>query len=228
MSTKISSSSRTGYSIPIKSVLDRLLAAVALLILSPLLGAIALAIYINMGAPVIFSQPRPGKDGKIFTFYKFRTMVADKRDDAGDNPSFAGTLPPDVQRITPLGEFLRKYSLDEFPQLWNVLKGDMSLVSPRPLRVYYLSRYTPEQARRHELKPGITGLAQVNGRNALEWEERFKLDVWYVDNWSLWLDLKILLLTVGQVFIPDGIVQEGLYTAEGYKGQASYARRGEE
>lgn len=204
----------------IKQVGDRIIAAIALVILSPLLLMIAIAIYINMGGPVIFAQPRPGKDGKIFTFYKFRTMVADKRDNSGDEPSFTGTLPPDIQRITPLGDFLRKFSLDEFPQLWNVLKGDMSLVGPRPLRVYYLSRYTPQQARRHEVLPGITGLAQVKGRNAVDWEERFLLDVWYVDNWSLWLDLKILFLTIGQVLKPEGInEQNGLYTAEGYRGQ---------
>lgn len=220
MSTKLVSTSwLTKSSRLIKSLLDRLVAALALVLLSPLLLIIAIAIYISMGRPIIFSQPRPGKDGKIFTFYKFRTMAADKRDSEGDQPDYAGTLPPDVQRITPLGQFLRQTSLDELPQLWNVLKGDMSLVGPRPLRVYYLSRYTPEQARRHEVKPGITGWVQVNGRNNLLWDEKFKLDVWYVDNWTLWLDLKILFLTIFKVLEREGISKEGLYTEEAFKGQ---------
>jgi lipopolysaccharide/colanic/teichoic acid biosynthesis glycosyltransferase len=146
-------------------------------------------------------------------------MVPDKHESSGDRPDYAGSLPPDVQRITPLGHFLRKTSLDELPQLWNVLKGEMSFVGPRPLRVYYLSRYTPEQARRHNVKPGITGWVQINGRNALSWEEKFKLDIWYVDNWSLWLDLKILVLTIFKVLEQEGISKEGLYTEEAFKGQ---------
>lgn len=203
----------------IKEVADRFMAATLMLVFSPLMLIIAIAIYISMGRPVIFAQPRPGKDGQIFTFYKFRTMVPDKRETEGDQLEYDGTLPPDVQRITPLGDFLRKTSLDEFPQLWNVLKGEMSLVGPRPLRVYYLNRYTPEQARRHNVKPGITGWVQVNGRNALDWEEKFKLDTWYVDNWSLWLDLKILFLTIFKVLEQEGINKGGLYTEEAFRGQ---------
>lgn len=203
----------------IKEVADRFMAGIALLLFSPLLLVIAIAIYISMGGPVIFAQPRPGKDGQIFTFYKFRTMVADQREPDGDRPDYAGILPPDVQRITPLGQFLRKTSLDELPQLWNVLKGEMSFVGPRPLRVYYLSRYSPEQARRHNVKPGITGWVQVNGRNGISWEEKFKLDIWYVDNWSLWLDLKILFLTIFKVLEQEGISKPGLYTEEAFTGQ---------
>ena len=146
-----------------------------LLLLSPLMLIIAVAIYVKMGRPVFFSQPRPGRDGNIFIFYKFRTMVPDERESVADQPDYAGSAPPDSQRIVPLGHFLRKTSLDELPQLWNVLKGEMSLVGPRPLRVYYLSRYTPEQARRHDVKPGITGWIQIKGRNSLSWEEKFDL-----------------------------------------------------
>lgn len=212
MSAKLVPTSRfTGYSRLIKSLLDRLVAAIALLVFSPILISVAIAIYIRMGSPVVFAQPRPGKDGQIFTFYKFRTMT-DERDSEGK-------LLPDEKRLTPFGQFLRKTSLDELPQLWNVLKGDMSFVGPRPLIVEYLDRYTPEQARRHEVKPGITGWVQVNGRNNRPWEEKFKLDVWYVDNWSLWLDLKILFLTVFKVLQQDGISQEGYATSEEFKGQ---------
>ena len=201
----------TGCSKLIKSILDKLVAAIALLIFSPILLTVAIAIYIRMGRPIFFTQPRPGKDSKIFTFYKFRTMT-DERDADGN-------LLPDAQRLTALGQFLRKTSLDELPQLWNVLIGDMSLVGPRPLLVRYLDRYTPEQARRHQVKPGITGWVQVNGRNNRAWEEKFKLDVWYVDNWSLWLDLKILFLTVFKVLQQDGISQEGYTTSEEFQGQ---------
>lgn len=195
----------------IKATADRLVAACALIILLPLLALSAIAIYLRMGSPIFFTQPRPGKHDHIFTFYKFRTMT-DARDADGN-------LLPDEQRLTAFGQFIRETSLDELPQLWNVLKGDMSLVGPRPLLVKYLDRYTPEQARRHAVKPGITGLAQINGRNALTWEERFKLDVWYVDHWSLWLDLKILWLTVWKVLRREGISQEGYATCEEFKGQ---------
>lgn len=195
----------------IKEVADRLIAAIALLIFSPLLLIIAIAIYIRMGKPIVFSQPRPGKDNRIFTFYKFRTMTDDR--------DLAGNLLPDEQRLTAFGQFLRRTSLDELPQLWNVLKGDLSLVGPRPLLVKYLDRYTPEQARRHDVKPGITGWVQINGRNALNWEEKFKLDIWYVDHWSLWLDLQILFLTIGKVLQQEGINQEGYVTAEEFKGK---------
>lgn len=195
----------------IKSLLDRLIAAIALIILAPIILLVAIAIYIYMGSPIVFSQLRPGKDGRIFTFYKFRTMT-DKRDKEGN-------LLPDEQRLTAFGQFLRETSLDELPQLWNVLKGDMSLVGPRPLLVRYLDRYTPEQAHRHDVQPGITGLAQIQGRNGISWEEKFKLDVWYIDNWSLWLDLKILFLTVFKVLLKEGIDQEGNVSSEEFTGQ---------
>ena len=211
MSAKFNSNWFAKASRPIKAVLDRFVAAIALLLFSPLMLVVAIAIYIRMGSPVVFAQPRPGKDGKIFTFYKFRTMTSDRDVD--------GNLLPDEQRLTTFGQFLRQTSLDELPQLWNVLKGDMSFVGPRPLIVEYLERYSPEQARRHEVQPGITGWVQVNGRNALDWEEKFKLDVWYVDNWSLWLDLKILFLTVFKVLQQEGINQEGYATSEEFKGQ---------
>ena len=194
----------------IKSLLDQVVAALTLLVLSPLMLIVAIAIYFRLGRPVLFTQPRPGKNGHIFTFYKFRTMT-DERDKEGN-------LLPDEKRLTSFGQFLRKTSLDELPQLWNILKGDMSFVGPRPLIVRYLDRYNSEQARRHEVKPGITGLAQIKGRNAISWEEKFKLDIWYVDNWSLWLDLKIIFLTVFKVLQQEGINQKGYATSEEFKG----------
>jgi lipopolysaccharide/colanic/teichoic acid biosynthesis glycosyltransferase len=194
----------------IKYTCDRIVAAIAILIFSPLILIVAIAIHFNMGSPVIFTQPRPGKNSRIFTFYKFRTMT-DARD-------AEGKLLPDGDRITPFGEWLRQTSLDELPQLLNILKGDMSFIGPRPLIVEYLDRYTPEQARRHEVLPGVTGLAQINGRNAISWEEKFKLDVWYVDNWNLWLDFKILFLTFFKVLQQEGITQEGYATSEEFKG----------
>ena len=214
MDTKLYSSNYlTRYSRALKYIFDRVVAAIALLFFSPLLLVIALAIYTRMGSPILFTQPRPGKDGCIFTFYKFRTMTDDRDAD--------GNLLPDEQRLTTLGQFLRKTSLDELPQLWNVLKGDMSFVGPRPLLVAYLNRYTPEQARRHEIKPGITGWAQINGRNIITWEEKFKLDVWYVDHWSLWLDLKILFLTIWKVLQREGISQAGHTTMEEFVGNCN-------
>lgn len=210
MNTK--SSSLLGFSRLVKSLSDKIAALIALSLLSPIMLGVAIAIFTQIGLPIFFTQQRPGKDGKIFNFYKFRSMTT-----ACDAQ---GNLLPDEQRLTPLGQFLRRTSLDELPQLWNVLKGDMSIVGPRPLLVKYLDRYTPEQARRHEVKPGITGLAQVNGRNALSWEERFKLDVWYVEHWSLWLDLKILWLTVSKVLQREGISQQGYATCEEFKGQS--------
>lgn len=203
----------SNFSKLLKIVLDIIVAAIALLLFSPLLLVVAIAIYITMGKPIIFSQPRPGQYGCIFTFYKFRTMT-DKRDSDGK-------LLPDEQRLTAFGQFLRQTSLDELPQLWNILKGDMSLIGPRPLLVSYLDRYSPEQARRHQVKPGITGWAQVNGRNAISWQEKFNYDVWYVDNWSLWLDLKIVLLTVLKVLQREGINQPGRATMEEFKGNSS-------
>jgi lipopolysaccharide/colanic/teichoic acid biosynthesis glycosyltransferase len=196
----------------IKYGFDRIVAGTALLLLSPVMLIIAIAIYFKMGSPVVFTQARPGQDSKIFQFYKFRTMT-DGRDKEG-NPL------PDEIRLTAFGQFLRKTSLDELPQLWNVVKGDMSFVGPRPLLVQYLDRYTPEQARRHEVKPGITGWAQVNGRRTLDskWDEKFKLDVWYVDSWSLSLDLKILFVTAFKVFKQEDITQEGHATSQEFFG----------
>lgn len=164
----------------------------------------------KLGSPAIFTQPRPGLNGKVFYVYKFRTMT--------DELDANGELLPDAQRLTSFGQFIRKLSLDELPQLWNVLKGDMSFVGPRPLLVEYLPLYNKRQARRHEVRPGITGWAQVNGRNAISWEQKFEYDVWYVDNQSFWLDIKILLLTIKKVFISEGISQEGQATMEKFTG----------
>ena len=170
-----------------KRILDLFFAVAALITLSPLLAVLAVVVWLKLGSPVLFRQQRPGLNGKPFTIYKFRTMS-----DARDN---YGHLLPDSERLTLLGRFLRSISLDELPELFNVIKGDMSIVGPRPLLMQYLERYNPEQARRHEVKPGLTGWAQVNGRNAINWEDKFKLDVWYVDHQSLSLDLKIIALT---------------------------------
>jgi lipopolysaccharide/colanic/teichoic acid biosynthesis glycosyltransferase len=197
----------------IKRLIDILAASLGLLCLAPLLLVLGLLIRVRMGSPVIFSQVRPGQLGTSFRMVKFRTML--DAVDAQGNPLL------DDQRLTPLGRFLRSTSLDELPELWNVLKGDMSLVGPRPLLMEYLPLYSPEQARRHEVRPGITGWAQVNGRNALSWDEKFRLDVWYVDNQSLWLDIKILLLTVRKVLIREGISAEGEATMSRFKGPES-------
>jgi lipopolysaccharide/colanic/teichoic acid biosynthesis glycosyltransferase len=197
----------------IKSWGDRLLAAIALILLSPFVAILAIAIYFKMGSPVIFDQARAGKDNRIFTFYKFRTMN-DQRDSNGN-------LLPDKERLTPLGEFLRQTSLDELPQLWNVLRGDMSFIGPRPLIAAYLDRYTPEQARRHEVTPGITGWAQVNGRNSISWEKKFQLDVWYIDHWNLWLDLKILIQTVVKIIAKEGIDEDQNTTSTEFMGTKS-------
>lgn len=185
------------YASHLKRLFDLVIALLALFILAPVIGLVALLVHLKLGAPVLFRQQRPGLHGKPFTLYKFRTMT-DARDAAGN-------LLPDSERLTPFGRFLRSTSLDELPELWNVIKGDMSLVGPRPLLMKYLDRYTPEQARRHEVKPGITGWAQINGRNTLTWEDKFKLDIWYVDHLSLALDLKILVLTLVKVFKREGI-----------------------
>lgn len=199
----------------LKWIVDRCVAAIALIILSPVLLGVAVAIYLQMGSPVLFAQPRPGKEGRIFTFYKFRTMTSDRNSN--------GNFLPDEQRLTALGKFLRSSSLDELPQLWNVLKGEMSFVGPRPLIVEYLELYSPEQARRHDVLPGITGWAQVNGRRLLDqfWDKKFQLDVWYIEHWNLWLDLKILLMTGWQVAHQKGITQQGHATSEYFKGQAN-------
>jgi sugar transferase EpsL len=171
---------------------------------------ISLAIICTTGFPVFFKQKRPGLFGKPFYIYKFRTMI-EKRDEEGK-------MLPGSQRLTKLGRFLRKYSLDELPQLFNVLKGDLSLVGPRPLLMEYLSIYTEEQKRRHEVKPGITGWAQINGRNAITWDEKFKYDIWYVDNRTFWLDIKILFLTVKKVLFREGVSAQNHYSMERYKG----------
>jgi len=210
MKSEVATKSFSKYRRLLKAVLDRLVAAIALAVFSPVILMVAIAIYIRMGRPIFFCQPRPGKNGRVFNVYKFRTMTSDCDAD--------GNLLPTEQRLIPLGQFFRKTSLDELPQLWNVLKGDMSFVGPRPLLVKYLDRYTPEQARRHEVMPGITGWAQVNGRNAISWDDKFKLDVCYVDNWSLWFDFKILFLTVLKVLKRDGINQEGYATAPEFTG----------
>lgn len=193
-----------------KRVFDLALVIPGLVTLAPFLAVIAALVRVKLGRPVLFRQERPGINGKPYTIYKFRTMT-DARDSAGN-------LLPDGQRMPRFGRFLRAASLDELPELWNVVKGDMSLVGPRPLLMEYLDRYTPKQARRHEVKPGITGWAQVNGRNALSWEEKFKLDVWYVDNLSFWLDLKILWLTVIQVLKREGISADGHETMPEFMG----------
>ena len=197
-------------SITIKSVVDRLLAGFMLILLSPFIAILAIAIYIKMGSPVVFSQPRGGKDNSIFTFYKFRTMTDEKDSD--------GNLLPDMKRLTPLGEFLRQTSLDELPQLWNVLRGDMSFIGPRPFVAAYLERYTTEQARRHDVKPGITGWAQINGRNSISWEEKFALDLWYIEHWSLWLDLKILVSTVFKIVSKEGVDEDQNTTSTEFMG----------
>jgi len=197
----------------LKRIFDISVSVVTLMLLAPVMALVAWQIRRRLGSPVLFRQVRPGLNGKPFKMVKFRTM----RDavDAQGNPL------PDSERLTPFGTFLRSTSLDELPELWNVLKGDMSLVGPRPLLMEYLPLYSAEQYRRHEVRPGVTGWAQVNGRNALSWEEKFKLDVWYVDNRSFWLDLKILLLTIKKVFIREGISGEGEATMSKFTGNKS-------
>lgn len=194
----------------VKRLVDILGAAAGLILLSPIMAVVAFLIWRRMGAPVLFRQTRPGLHGKPFEMIKFRTM----RDaiDAQGNPL------PDSERLTRLGRFLRASSLDELPELWNVLKGEMSLVGPRPLLMEYLSLYSPEQARRHEVRPGVTGWAQINGRNAISWDEKFVLDVWYVDNHSLWLDLKIIWLTIRKVSKREGISAAGEATMPKFRG----------
>jgi sugar transferase EpsL len=194
----------------IKRLFDLCLVVPVSIVTLPLWVVIALAIWIKAGSPVLFRQARPGLHGEIFTVYKFRSMsnLVDKE----------GKLLSDEQRLFPLGKFLRATSLDEMPELFNILRGEMSLVGPRPLLIAYLDRYTPEQARRHEVLPGVTGWVQVNGRNNLTWEEKFCHDVWYVDHWSLWLDVKILWKTAGSVLRREGISQPGMATAEEFRG----------
>ena len=196
-----------------KRSLDLLVVVLALLTFAVPLLMLCGLIHHKLGSPVLFKQVRPGLQGRPFTMVKFRTMV----DEYGSD----GALLPDAQRLTPFGRFLRASSLDELPELWNVLKGEMSLVGPRPLLMEYLPLYTPEQARRHDVRPGITGWAQVNGRNATNWEDRFALDVWYLDNRSLWLDMRILWMTVKKVLVRDGISAAGEATMPRFTGSPS-------
>jgi lipopolysaccharide/colanic/teichoic acid biosynthesis glycosyltransferase len=193
-----------------KRIFDLLLTIPGVILISPLILVLAVLVRVKLGSPILFRQVRPGFRGKLFTLNKFRTMT-DQRDAEGN-------LLPDADRLTSFGRFLRSTSMDELPELLNVLRGEMSLVGPRPLLTAYLDRYTPEQARRHDVLPGMAGWAQINGRNALTWEEKFKLDVWYVDHWSLWLDVKILALTFIKVIRREGINQPGAATAVEFKG----------
>jgi sugar transferase EpsL len=196
-----------------KRIFDLLLAISGLILISPVILIVAVLVRLQHGSPILFSQVRPGYQGKLFTLRKFRTMT-NARDEAGN-------LLPDDVRLTQLGRFLRASSLDELPELINVLKGEMSLVGPRPLLTQYLERYSPEQARRHDVLPGITGWAQIHGRNAITWEDKFRLDVWYVDHWSVWLDLKILWQTFAKVIHREGINQPGHATAEEFMGSGN-------
>ena len=194
----------------LKRIFDIVLASVLLLILLPLLCLIALLVLAFLGTPIFFRQQRPGLHGTIFQLVKFRTLqnLTDSK----------GEILPDASRIVPFGKFLRATSLDELPELWNVIKGNMSLVGPRPLLIEYLSLYSERQKRRHEVKPGITGLTQVKGRNSLTWEEKFELDIWYVDHHSLWLDIKILLMTIKKVLMQEGITSKAAVTADKFTG----------
>ena len=196
-----------------KRLFDIVVSACALLVLALPLLVVVRMVRRKLGSPVFFTQVRPGMHGKPFKMVKFRSMISERSTD--------GELLPDAVRLTPFGRFLRSTSLDELPELWNVLKGDMSLVGPRPLLMEYLPLYSPEQARRHEVRPGITGWAQVNGRNAISWEDKFKLDVWYVDHCSLWLDIKILWLTVKKVLVREGISAAGEATMGKFTGSKS-------
>ena len=193
-----------------KRIMDLALAILGFIIISPLLLILCVVVWVSYGTPVIFRQLRPGYRNKPFWIYKFRTMTNTRDDDE--------KLLPDDQRLTRLGRLLRSSSLDELPELFNVLRGEMSLVGPRPLLMKYLERYSPEQARRHAVLPGITGWAQVNGRNALTWQQKFELDVWYVDHWSLWLDLRIIFMTLDKTLRREGINQPGQATAEEFLG----------
>ena len=194
----------------LKRLFDIIVSLFLLLGLSPLFLLVYLLVRIGLGSPVFFVQQRPGLNGKPFNLIKFRTMTSER--------DSSGRLLPDSDRLDPLGHFLRKFSLDELPELWNVAKGSMSLVGPRPLLMQYLNRYTPEQARRHQVKPGITGWAQVNGRNTLPWEERFRMDLWYIENMSLALDIKIIALTILKTLRHEGINEPGEATAKEFMG----------
>jgi len=201
-----------------KRAFDLFVALMVIMLLSPVIAVVAVLVRIKLGSPVLFRQQRPGLDAKPFYVYKFRTMlsVCDEH----------GELLPDEKRMTPFGSFLRRFSLDELPQLINVLKGELSLVGPRPLLMEYLPLYNAEQSRRHSVKPGITGWAQVNGRNAISWEDKFKYDVWYVDHQSFWLDIRILWLTILKVVRSEGISQAGNVTMERFQGSDTIRKDG--
>jgi lipopolysaccharide/colanic/teichoic acid biosynthesis glycosyltransferase len=201
---------QAGLRLAAKRAFDRAAAAVGLVATAPVIAATAVAIRATMGSPVVFRQQRPGRHGRIFQIYKFRTMR--------DAVDAAGRPLPDAERLTPLGQFLRSTSLDELPQLWNVVRGELSLVGPRPLLVKYLERYSPEQARRHDVMPGITGWCQINGRNANDWNTKLALDTWYVDHWSLALDLRILARTLGAVLRRSNIARDGHATMPEFEG----------
>jgi sugar transferase EpsL len=194
----------------IKRLFDIISSAAGLIVISPLLVVLAVLVRLKLGSPILFCQQRPGLGGKAFVIYKFRTMT--------DQCDASGNLLPDEQRLPAFGRFLRSTSFDELPELFNVLKGNISIVGPRPLMMKYLDRYSPEQARRHEVKPGITGWAQINGRNAISWEDKFKFDVWYVDNWTFWLDMKIILKSIWMVIAKEGITQQGRATMDEFMG----------
>jgi len=197
----------------LKRGFDIAASAIALVLLSLLILVLALLVRSRLGSPIFFRQQRPGLGAKPFEVVKFRTMTGEVGSD--------GALLPDADRLPPFGRWLRSTSLDELPELWNVLRGEMSLVGPRPLHIYYLPRYSPSQARRHEVRPGLTGWAQVNGRNAISWDEKFALDVWYVDNRTFLLDMKIILITVGKILRRDGISGEGEATMSEFMGAAA-------
>jgi sugar transferase EpsL len=201
-----------------KRLFDLVGSSLALVVLSPIMGAVAALVRTRIGSPILFRQNRPGRNGEPFQIVKFRTMTNDTAPD--------GSLLTDEERLVEAGRLLRRWSLDELPELFNVVSGDMSLVGPRPLLLEYLPRYTEEQARRHEMRPGLTGLAQVSGRNELPWDQRFELDVWYVDNWSMWLDLKILVATLGRVLTGRGVSRQGHATMSPFEGSSEQERDG--
>lgn len=204
---------QAGLPLFLKRAIDVTVSAVGLAATAPIMAAVAVAVRATMGSPVVFSQTRPGRAGKPFTIYKFRTMR--------DGVDARGRTLPDAERLTKVGSFLRAASLDELPQLVNILRGELSLVGPRPLLMQYLSRYSREQARRHDVLPGITGWAQINGRNAIGWDQKFALDVWYVDHWSPLLDVRILAMTAWRVLRRDGISQEGHVTMPEFMGASA-------
>jgi lipopolysaccharide/colanic/teichoic acid biosynthesis glycosyltransferase len=196
----------------VRRIIDIGVASLGLLVLAPLMAVVALVVAFSLGAPILFRQERPGRFGRPFTIYKFRTMI--------DRVDGAGVPLSDAARLTTIGRLLRAWSLDELPELWNVLRGEMSIVGPRPLLTEYLSLYDAEQARRHDVRPGLTGWAQINGRNAISWKDRLALDVWYVDNRSLLLDLRIIFLTIRRVLARDGINHPASATMERFRGSA--------